>query len=98
MPRTVLGKIVGFLCAITGVLCIALPVPSIVNNFVKQLEEAENPSKKLRDFKKKRKKEENRRSNGRSILSILKSKTINHNNHTASNVREGGTSTAGGAV
>ena len=33
VPQTFLGKLIGSLCAVTGVLTLALPVPVIVSNF-----------------------------------------------------------------
>ena len=45
VPRTNLGKVIGAICALTGVLTIALPVPIIVSNFTyfyqRQLEDNE---------------------------------------------------------
>ena len=33
VPNTLIGKLIGSVCAVTGVLAIALPVPVIVSNF-----------------------------------------------------------------
>ena len=50
VPKTVGGKCVGFVCALSGVLCIALPVPSIVQNFHRIFQEDKiNPDKKEGD-------------------------------------------------
>jgi len=41
VPCTPTGKLIGFFCAISGVICAALPVPSIVGNFQRLTHESD---------------------------------------------------------
>jgi hypothetical protein len=52
VPKTALGYIVGSMCAISGVLTIALSVPAIVNNFTLYYTHAQS-RQKLRERKRK---------------------------------------------
>ena len=38
VPSTPLGKCVGASCALTGILCFALPVPAIIHKFQQQVQ------------------------------------------------------------
>lgn len=46
MPSTVIGKVFGGICSLSGVLVIALPVPVIVSNFSRIYHQSQRADKR----------------------------------------------------
>jgi len=46
VPQTIIGKIVGGVCSLSGVLVIALPVPVIVSNFSRIYHQSQRSDKR----------------------------------------------------
>jgi len=46
VPNTIMGKIVGGVCSLSGVLVIALPVPVIVSNFSRIYHQSQRADKR----------------------------------------------------
>lgn len=44
-PKTIMGKLMGSICSLCGVLVIALPVPVIVSNFSRILNQSQRQDK-----------------------------------------------------
>ncbi len=48
IPQTLAGKLIGAFACISGVICISLPIPIIVNNFTHYYKEQQRREKTLR--------------------------------------------------
>jgi len=46
VPHTIIGKFVGGVCSLSGVLVIALPVPVIVSNFARIYQQSQRSDKR----------------------------------------------------
>ena len=64
------GRLVGAVCAMTGILVIAMPIPIIVNNFTRQYQRLKPVSKYWSEFELREKREEVR-ARKRIILGLF---------------------------